>query len=652
MEKRGFFRRHKIITGFLILALLIGLGFIGFKLYLYVKYLIGNDLVIQLEADNKDLSLVYGENASISFKMSRVTSPLCKTQCEYSFLDVSNNLILEQGNLNLLLSQNKKEDIFQNKAETGQELYRFTLACNNIKSFLCHTSEAVVSRDVLITVEYGLNEEQNNARNLLSQSIYDVFNETNSINSNLIYLQSKLNEINKTLFIDNNFSDLINFSSEILNNFSMISDSWKKGDYQKVNETLSLIKRDRNELLGAFVSLNDSIYSKIEQYHDLVDSLNLYYANLSGLAKKEMNQSDAVNLDNIISDFNNKVDLFSKTPDLQEKKNISSLILGNSLNFQVTSGTFKASNNISFNLSRIDIVFPENRSHSLVLESPLPECCVYNKCKDCGKVDNLYPILFIHGHDFNQGISAEYSLNAFQDIQNKLDSEGYLNAGQLTLYDMDPSVSGRLGYAGVPVTIRSTYYYDVLKESSSIYLPVQLKSENIDTYSIKLRTLVDKLKYETGQSKVIIIAHSMGGLVARRYIQLFGNDSVEKLILVGVPNNGVEGKIVSLCSIFGAKAECDDIASGSLFLNKLNNDPTQHVKTYNIIGTGCDMNGEQGDGVLLSRNAVLSGAGQSSKEYYVNGTCSGIDFLHVNMLKANGYPETYEILKRILEQGE
>ena len=54
-----------------------------------------------------------------------------------------------------------------------------------------------------------------------------------------------------------------------------------------------------------------------------------------------------------------------------------------------------------------------------------------------------------------------------------------------------------------------------------------------------LKTKIDEVRALTGESKVDIVAHSMGGLVSRGYIQssLF-EDDVEKLVLLGVPNKG------------------------------------------------------------------------------------------------------------------
>ncbi|MEK6758120.1 MAG: alpha/beta fold hydrolase [Nanoarchaeota archaeon] len=644
MEKKRFM---KFLIRFILIVIII---FLGFKLYLYIKFLIGNDLVIQLNSDYRDIFLVYGQSKVIDFKISKVTSPFCKTECEYLFFDVSNNVILNSQKFNLGQASQKKEEIFfQNKLGNGQEMYRFGLTCKNIKTSLCSTDELPVSKDILITIEYGPNQQQQDLAKNLSAKIYFIYNETSQINSTLNYFQSRLNEFNQTLSIDDNFTNLINISQEIINNFSIVNSLWQKGDYNAVNKSLEKIVENENELLSNFIYVNKSIYSKINQYNDIVNSIKLYYQNLSTLSNREMNESDALILNSIIEDFNSKVDSFSKNSSLDEKVKIASTIFDtNFSNLSISNGTFKVNNTLRFNLTQIVLNTPTENFANFNLNNPVPECCVYNVCKACGRAENAYPIIFIHGHDFNKDISAEYSLNVFQNLQIKLDSEGFLNAGQLTIYDLDSNISGILGLSGVPITVRSTYYYDVLKESGSSYLPVQTKSENIDTYSIMLKTLVDKLKYETGQPKVVIISHSMGGVVARRYIQLFGNDSVDKLILISAPNNGIEGNIVSICSVFGAESECTDMTSGSLFFNKLNNYPSPNVKTYNIIGTGCPMTNGMGDGIVLNDNAILN----NSKQYYIEGTCSGINLLHGEILKIEKYPEVYTIVKNILQGRE
>ena len=47
-----------------------------------------------------------------------------------------------------------------------------------------------------------------------------------------------------------------------------------------------------------------------------------------------------------------------------------------------------------------------------------------------------------------------------------------------------------------------------------------------------------------------------------------------------------------------------------------------------------------GDGVVTTKNAFLNG----SKEYYINGSCSGIDILHNRILNPKLFPEVIKII--------
>lgn len=49
---------------------------------------------------------------------------------------------------------------------------------------------------------------------------------------------------------------------------------------------------------------------------------------------------------------------------------------------------------------------------------------------------------------------------------------------------------------------------------------------------------IQKVKRKTGYRKVIIIGHSLGGLLGRAYISYFSPSSVDKLIMIGTPNLG------------------------------------------------------------------------------------------------------------------
>ena len=64
---------------------------------------------------------------------------------------------------------------------------------------------------------------------------------------------------------------------------------------------------------------------------------------------------------------------------------------------------------------------------------------------------------------------------------------------------------------------------------------------NIPQFARRLERNITQIKGETGAEKVDIVAHSMGGLVSRYYIEkLGGRDDVGKLIMVQTPNHGSE----------------------------------------------------------------------------------------------------------------
>src|SRR5699024_7297877 len=49
---------------------------------------------------------------------------------------------------------------------------------------------------------------------------------------------------------------------------------------------------------------------------------------------------------------------------------------------------------------------------------------------------------------------------------------------------------------------------------------------------------IERVKKKTGKDKVIIISHSLGGLLGRAYISYFSPSSIDKLIMIGTPNLG------------------------------------------------------------------------------------------------------------------
>lgn len=275
---------------------------------------------------------------------------------------------------------------------------------------------------------------------------------------------------------------------------------------------------------------------------------------------------------------------------------------------------------------------------------PAPVCCDVNGCgaccdEGCGRP---LPILFVHGHSMNLRNSPEYSLEAFTTIQQRLQEERVaIDAGSITPYDAHNVIArGAWQRNGFPVSARATYYYDAFLNGGSYILSAE-KSESIDTYAIRLQEIIDVLLERTGSDRVVIVAHSMGGLVARRYLRIFGEGRVAGLLMVGTPNHGVESSVASFCPVLGADKECAEMRADSAFLAKLN-DPSRQpaIPMAVIAGVGCDTHNEEGDGVVTAASASLPGAAM----FTVEGSCTATEKLHTEMLHPDAYPATYALI--------
>jgi triacylglycerol esterase/lipase EstA (alpha/beta hydrolase family) len=55
-----------------------------------------------------------------------------------------------------------------------------------------------------------------------------------------------------------------------------------------------------------------------------------------------------------------------------------------------------------------------------------------------------------------------------------------------------------------------------------------------------LAELIGTIRRDTGAARVVLVAHSMGGLVARAYLRRYGGAQVRRLITIGSPHHGSE----------------------------------------------------------------------------------------------------------------
>ncbi|MBU0470415.1 MAG: hypothetical protein KJ598_02225, partial [Nanoarchaeota archaeon] len=102
-----------------------------------------------------------------------------------------------------------------------------------------------------------------------------------------------------------------------------------------------------------------------------------------------------------------------------------------------------------------------------------------------------------------------------------------------------------------------------------------------------------------------------------------------------------------ICAFAGAELECRDLQADSLFMNKLNSGKNPDIPVYNIVGTGCEMDGGIGDGAVLEEKSKLDWANNT----IIEGKCrSAIKPLHLDLRDTKLYPEVYDTLKKVLKE--
>lgn len=60
----------------------------------------------------------------------------------------------------------------------------------------------------------------------------------------------------------------------------------------------------------------------------------------------------------------------------------------------------------------------------------------------------------------------------------------------------------------------------------------------IDDYAVQIDKALKSLCRESGKERIIILAHSMGGLAARAYLRTYNSDRIARIITLGTPHYG------------------------------------------------------------------------------------------------------------------
>ena len=129
-----------------------------------------------------------------------------------------------------------------------------------------------------------------------------------------------------------------------------------------------------------------------------------------------------------------------------------------------------------------------------------------------------YPVLLLHG--FNPTYSPRIAEFSLKDLQGELASDGFVDKGIFLVENNCDQLR-----ASGPIVVRTSYLE-------------RLKVSDIQEYAQNVNRSISRIQECTGAEKVDIIAHSMGGIVVRYYLQNIDDSSVRKFVMLGTPNRG------------------------------------------------------------------------------------------------------------------
>jgi len=122
--------------------------------------------------------------------------------------------------------------------------------------------------------------------------------------------------------------------------------------------------------------------------------------------------------------------------------------------------------------------------------------------------------------DFREVIKTEPTIDYTQGLINEFTAQGY---------DVNEGSENQTFY---------TFPYDWRYGASGVYPKPEGASQMDVTNSVLLGRKIEELAKISPTGKVDVIAHSLGGLIAKKYVLENGNPQIGKLVFLGVPNLG------------------------------------------------------------------------------------------------------------------
>jgi pimeloyl-ACP methyl ester carboxylesterase len=190
-----------------------------------------------------------------------------------------------------------------------------------------------------------------------------------------------------------------------------------------------------------------------------------------------------------------------------------------------------------------------------------------------------------------------------------------------------------IGVPGVPMTkvdifetlIENLIFSGYKTDADLFYFPYDWRLDLNQTISV-LNQKIQEIKTNSGFQKVNIIAHSMGGLLIKNYLEEYGKNDVNKLIFVGTPHLGapkatkvlMEGDkfgIPWLNPIVMKNLSQYSISSYELMPNEKYFDVfSGYIKNYSLLNTEEPLNYAETNAFLL-KNTLKPAINEKAKDF-------------------------------------
>ncbi len=238
------------------------------------------------------------------------------------------------------------------------------------------------------------------------------------------------------------------------------------------------------------------------------------------------------------------------------------------------------------------------------------------------------PLILVHGL-LTKSVGAgmcpwpanETKTNAFRGLQSHLVQEGLYSAGGTISWNSTGCPSNR----GKPPVFTFSYYDECYADRDAIA-----------TYAARFEQAVKHVRNCTDSDSVDIVAHSMGGLVVRDYIQNNNGSDIHSVIFLATPQGGVN----TFPTIFGVPGcilyfwcpnEVSELFSTSALVKNLSSIKSLSIPTFSINSKNDMMIPKESPTALHT-------------DYTTEVECS-----HDNLIRPRACPDSYEKMKQYLK---